>query len=175
MAYHLHGLRRSLPAIRRRTVEYGYDSGRQDDQTGALRSSKITDKAPDTATRFFDSVVRLHGMPHVIVSDRDTKFTSMFWRALMSRFGTRLAMFTGYHPQTDGQSEVMVRALKEMLRHYLSHNQKDWTQLLSALEFAYNNSINASTGLTPFELDLGYHPVTLHTAEADLEVAAAES
>lgn len=137
--------------------------------------AKNTDKAPDTASRFFDSVVRLHGMPRVIVSDRDTKFTSMFWRALMSRFGTRLAMSSGYHPQTDGQSEVMVRTLKEMLRHYLSHSQKDWTQLLSALEFAYNNSINAATGLTPFELDLGYHPVTPHTVDADLDVAAAET
>lgn len=137
--------------------------------------AKNTDKAPDTAARFFDSVIRLHGMPRVIVSDRDTKFTSLFWKSLMSRFGTRLAMSTAYHPQTDGQSEVMVRTLKEMLRHYLSHTQEDWTQLLSALEFAYNNSINASTGLTPFELDLGYHPVTPHTVDADLEVAAAES
>jgi hypothetical protein len=69
----------------------------------------------------------------------------------------------------------MVRTLKEMLRHYLSHSQKDWTQLIPTLEFAYNNSINASTGLTPFELDLGYHPATPHTVEADLDVAATES
>lgn len=137
--------------------------------------AKNTDKAPDTATRFFDSVIRLHGMPRVIVSDRDAKFTSLFWRALMSRFGTRLAMSSAYHPQTDGQSEVMVRTLKEMLRHYLSHSQKDWTHLIPVLEFAYNNSVNASTGLTPFELDLGYHPVTPHTVDSDLDVAATES
>jgi hypothetical protein len=137
--------------------------------------AKNTDKAPDTAARFFDSVVKLHGMPRIIVSDRDTKFTSLFWRSLMTRFGTRLAMSSAYHPQTDGQSEVMVRTLKEMLRHYLSHTQKDWAELIPALEFAYNNSVNATTGLTPFELDLGYHPVTPHTVAADMEVAATES
>lgn len=136
---------------------------------------KNTDKAPDTAHRFFDNIVKLHGMPSTIVSDRDSKFTSLFWKALMSRFGTKLAMSTAYHPQTDGQSEVMVRTVKEMLRHYLSHTQKDWSELLPVLEFAYNNSVNATTGLTPFELDLGYHPVTPHTIDASLEVAAAET
>ncbi|KAI5450320.1 hypothetical protein NCC49_003231 [Naganishia albida] len=62
-----------------------------------------------------------------------------------------------------------------MLRHYLSHSQKDWTHLIPVLEFAYNNSVNASTGLTPFELDLGYHPVTPHAVDSDLDVAATES
>jgi hypothetical protein len=73
---------------------------------------KNTDKAPDTAHRFFDNIVKLHGMPSTIVSDRDSKFTSLFWKALMSRFGTKLAMSTAYHPHTDGQSEVMVRTVQ---------------------------------------------------------------
>ena len=81
---------------------------------------KSTDQASDTAKRLFDAVVRLHGMPKVIVSDRDAKFTSLFWKGLMARFDTRLAMSTAYHPQTDGQSEIMVRTVKEMLRHYIS-------------------------------------------------------
>jgi hypothetical protein len=136
---------------------------------------KNTDKAPDTAHRFFDNVVKLHSMPSKIVSDRDSKFTSLFWKALMSRFGTKLAMSTAYHPQTDGQSEVMVRTVKEMLRHYLSHTQRYWSDLLPVSEFAYNNSVNATTGLTPFELDLGHHPVTSHSVDANLEVAAAET
>lgn len=67
-------------------------------------------------------------------------------------------MSSAYHPQTDGQSERMVRTLKEMLRSCVDHRQNDWTHHLAALEFAYNNSIQASTQLTPFELDLGYHP-----------------
>jgi hypothetical protein len=75
----------------------------------------------------------------------------------MSRFGTKLAMSTAYHPQTDGQSE------KDMLRHYISHNQKDWVDHLSTIEFAYNNSVHPSTGMSPFELDVGQHPITPHT------------
>lgn len=122
--------------------------------------TRQTDTAEDTAGRFFDGVVRLHGLPTVIVSDRDAKFTSRFWQSLFERFGTKLAMFSAYHPQTDGQTERMVRTLKEMLRSAIDHRQNDWTQHLAALKFAYNNSIHASTQLTPFELDIGYHPRT---------------
>lgn len=120
--------------------------------------SKSTDAAPTTAKRFFDSIVRLHGIPAIIVSDRDAKFTSAFWKTLFERLGTRLAMSTAYHPQTDGQSERMVRTLKEMLRSVVGYRQDDWTDHLAAAEFAYNDSVHPSTGLTPFELDLGYHP-----------------
>ena len=117
-----------------------------------------TDKATHVARRFFDGVVRLHGMPSVIVSDSDAKFTSLFWSTLFERFGTRLAMSSANHPQSDGQTERMVRTLKEMLRSTIDHHQANWSEKLSALEFAYNNSTHPSTGLTPFELDLGFHP-----------------
>jgi hypothetical protein len=70
-----------------------------------------------------------------------------------------------YHPQTDGQTEWMVLTLEEMLRHYVSNSQHDWTDYLSSLEFAYNNSVQASNGYTPFELDIGYHPLTPHTID----------
>jgi transposase InsO family protein len=102
--------------------------------------SKQTDTAEDTARRFFDEVIRLHGLPSVIVSDRDAKFTSRFWQSLFDRFGTKLAMSSAYHPQTDGQSERMVRTLKEMLRSAVDHRQHDWTHHLAELKFAYNNS-----------------------------------
>jgi transposase InsO family protein len=97
-------------------------------------------------------------MPSVIVSDRDLKFTSLFWSTLFERFGTRLAMSSAYHPQSDGQTERMVRTLKEMLRTSIDYHQDKWTDKLSALEFAYNNSTHPSRGLTPFELDPGMHP-----------------
>lgn len=74
--------------------------------------SRQNHTAEDTARRFFDGVVRLHGIPSIIVSDRDSKFTSKFWKTLFERFGTKLAMSSAYHPQTDGQSERMVRILK---------------------------------------------------------------
>lgn len=124
---------------------------------------KTTDSAVDTARRFWKEIVRLHGLPKIIVSDRDPKFTSLFWTNLFDQFGTKLSMSTAYHPQTDGQSERMVRTLKEMLRHYISHSQTDWVDRLPTLEFSYNNSLHASTNLTPFEVDLGWHPATPHT------------
>jgi transposase InsO family protein len=109
--------------------------------------SKEADKATDTARRFFDGVVRLHGTPSIIVSDRDSKFTSLFWATLFERFGTRLAMSSANHPQSDGQTERMVRTLKEMLRSSITLKQTDWTDKLAALEFAYNNSIHPSTSI----------------------------
>jgi transposase InsO family protein len=127
--------------------------------------NKTTDEAPQIAKRFFNEVIRLHGVPKVIISDRDPRFTSIFWQTLFKDFGTQIALSTAYHPQTDGQTERMVRTLKEMLRHYVSNSQHDWTEYLSSLEFAYNNSVQASTGYTPFELDIGYHPLTPHTID----------
>ena len=116
--------------------------------------SKQVDKAPEVARRFFESVVRLHGMPSIVISDRDPKFTSLCWSTLFERFDVRLAMSSANHPQSDGQTERMVRTLKEMLRSSISFEQKDWTDKLPALEFAYNNTVHPSTGLTPFELVL---------------------
>jgi hypothetical protein len=138
--------------------------------------SLITDNAPTIAKRFFNEIIRLHGMPSVIVSDRDTRFASMFWTTLFNNFGIKLAMSTAYHPQTDGQTERMVRTFKEMLRHYISNTQHDWSDHISSLEFAYNNSVNPSTGFTPFELDIGYHPATPHTISSPdpRNVAASE-
>jgi hypothetical protein len=138
--------------------------------------SKQTDKATDVARRFFDGVVRLHGMPSVIVSDRDPKFTSLFWSTLFERFGCRLAMSSANHPQSDGQTERMIRTLKEMLRSSISHRQDDWTDALGALEFAYNNSIHPSTSLSRFELDLGLHPKTPYSLliEPEKDVEAVE-
>lgn len=132
--------------------------------------SKNTDTARQTARRFFDSVVRLHGLPSAIVSDRDAKFTSMFWKTLFERYGTKLCLSSAYHPQTDGQSERMVRTLKEMLRSTVNHKQDDWTDHLSALEFAYNNTIHPATNMTPFELDMGFSPKGLHSFLSDTTV-----
>ena len=117
-----------------------------------------TVNAPQLAGLFFRSVVRYHGVPSSIVSDRDVRFTSLFWRALWKQLGTRLAMSTAYHPQTDGQTERANRTLEEMLRAYVSYRQDDWDQHLTAAEIAYNNSKQASTGFSPFFLNSGQHP-----------------
>jgi hypothetical protein len=127
--------------------------------------NKTTDQAPEIAKRFFNEIIRLHGLPQAIISDRDPRFTSSFWKALFAKFGTKILLSTSYHPQTDGQTERMVRTFKEMLRHYISNTQHDWTEHIAAMEFAYNNSVNPTTGFTPFELDLGYRPSTPHNVE----------
>jgi len=122
-------------------------------------ASRITDSAADVARLFFDQVFRLHGMPRTIVSDRDSRFTGKFWTTLMKLMGTKLNMSTAFHPQSDGQTERANRTLEEMLRAYISYHQKDWDKFLPMLEFAYNNSVNPSTGFSPFLLNYGHHPL----------------
>jgi len=116
--------------------------------------------APEIATLFLNTIFKDHGIPQVIISDRDARFTSHFWKALFQELGTKLSMSTAFHPQTDGQTERTNRTLEEMLRAYVSYRQNDWDKYLALAEFAYNNSKQASTGFTPFELDAGQHPLT---------------
>ena len=116
---------------------------------------KTTITAVQLASLFLREVVRHHGLPEVILSDRDPRFTANFWRALWTQLGTKLAMSTAYHPQTDGQTERANRTLEEMLRAYVNFQQTDWDEHLTTLELAYNNSKQASTGFTPFYLNSG--------------------
>jgi hypothetical protein len=111
--------------------------------------------APQLAAIFMREVVRLHGVPERILSDRDPRFTANFWRAVWQMMGTALTMSTAYHPQTDGQTERANRTLEEMIRGYVNWKQDDWDEYLSVLEIAYNNSVQASTGRTPFFLNSG--------------------
>lgn len=114
--------------------------------------------APALAKIFFREVVRLHGVPDIIISDRDPRFTSHFWAALWKELGTKLKMSTAYHPQTDGQTENANRTLENTLRSYVSYHQDDWDERLTAAEIAVNNSNHSSTGFTPYYLNSGQHP-----------------
>ncbi|KAJ9522563.1 hypothetical protein QJQ45_008332 [Haematococcus lacustris] len=114
-----------------------------------------TVSAPDLAQLFFDSVFRYHGLPKVIISDRDPGFTSTFWQQLFAKTGTHLNISTANHPQTDGQTERANRTLEDMLRNYVSPHYTDWDNHLTAAEFAYNASVQASTGYSPFMLNSG--------------------
>jgi hypothetical protein len=118
-------------------------------------ATTTTVTAPQLADIFMREIVRLHGVPESILSDRDPRFTANFWKALWKLFGTKLVMSTAYHPQTDGQTERANRTLEEGLRAYVNERQSDWDQHLPALEFAVNSSIQASTGFTPFRLNSG--------------------
>jgi hypothetical protein len=117
--------------------------------------------AEGTARLFFDHVFRHgHGVPSTLVSDRDPRFTSQFWQALFKLLGTRFNMSTANHAQTDGQTERANRTIEDMLRAYVSPRQDDWDQHLTAVEFAYNDSVQLSTGHSPFFLNYGQHPST---------------
>ena len=116
--------------------------------------------APGVAHIFFDTVFRHHGLPIKIISDRDPRFASNFWRSLFALTGTRLGMSTAFHPETDGQSERTNRTLEDMLRAYTNDRHTDWDRHLTAAEFACNNATQASTRHSPFYLNYGQHPNT---------------
>ncbi len=84
------------------------------------------------ASLFLDTVVKHHGLPTSIVSDRDPRIMSEFWHSLFARFGVKLHPSTAYHPQTDGQTERTNRTLEQILRAYVHPNQDDWPSLISA-------------------------------------------
>ncbi|CAI7759517.1 unnamed protein product [Closterium sp. NIES-54] len=117
-----------------------------------------TVSAADTAKLFFTQVVRLHGLPSAIISERDTRFLSNFWTALFQLLGTQIRLSTAYHPETDGQPERMNRTLEDALRSCVNSMQTDWDQHLAAVEFAYNSSPNIATGEPPFLLATGQLP-----------------
>ena len=119
-----------------------------------------TDDATNIANLFFSEIVRLHGVPLRIVSDRDTKFLSHFWRTLWGKLGTRLLYSTSSHPQNDGQTEVTNRTLGALLRSVIKKNLKSWEDLLPHVEFAYNRDVHSSTNLSHFMCVYGANPLT---------------
>jgi len=103
------------------------------------------------AQLYIKEIVRLHGVPSSIVSDRDPCFTSRFWQTLQEAFGTKLTMSSAYHPQTDGQSERTIQSLEDLLRTCILDHLGAWDEVLPLIEFTYNNSFHASIGMAPYE------------------------
>ncbi|CAI7849896.1 unnamed protein product [Closterium sp. NIES-54] len=129
--------------------------------------------APETARLFFDHIVRLHGLPSAIISDRDPRFLSNFWQSLFKLHGTRLKFSTAYHPETDGQTERMNRTLEDALRAQVHTRQTDWDLHLTAIKLAYNSTPHLSTGQPPFYLPTGQHPRLPTTPPSHLSHAPA--
>ena len=117
-----------------------------------------TATAHDFAKMFLDHVVRLHGIPESLVSDRGSIFTSKFWKSLSRMMGTRQRLSTSFHPQTDGQTERMNQIVEQYLRIYCNYQQDNWFDFLSIAEFAYNNAHQTSIDCSPFYANYGYHP-----------------
>ena len=98
---------------------------------------------------YIREIVRLHGVPVSIVSDRDPRFTSHFWKSFQKAKGTRLTMSTAFHPQTDGQSDRTIQILEDMLRVCVLDHKGSREEHLPLVEFAYNNSYQASIQMAP--------------------------
>ena len=133
-----------------------------DRATKMLICEPTTDEATaeDLALLYYKAVFRFHGIPSQLVTDRDPKFTSKFWKAFHAKLGTSFNMSTANHPQTDGQTERANRTLEDMLRAYVAPYHDDWDDHLLPAEFAYNDSMNPSIGYSPFYLNYGFHPNT---------------
>jgi len=96
-------------------------------------------------------IVRLHGVPTSIISDRDPRFTSRFWQSLQNTLGTQLRMSSAYHPQIDGQSKRTIQSLEDLLRTCVMDHLGTWSDVLPLVEFTYNNSYHSSIRMAPYE------------------------
>ena len=115
-------------------------------------------KSPGLAKLYLLHVFSKHGIPSNIVSDRGSVFTSDFSTSLAQLLDMKLNFSTAYHPESDGQTERMNQSLEAYLRLYCNYQQDDWPDLLPIAEFAYNNSPHATTQVSPFFANYGYHP-----------------
>lgn len=111
--------------------------------------------ASHVADLFSRDVYKLHGLPHSIVSDRDTKFLGHFWRTLWKRMQTSLDYSIAFHSQTDGQTEVVNQSLGNLLRCLVRDHPKEWEVILPIAEFTFNISINRSSSYSLFEIVYG--------------------
>ena len=112
------------------------------------------------AKTFLDNVYRLHGLPRFLIGDRDTRYTSAFFKSLMSDLKTTLSLSTAYHPQSDGNTERVHRTIEQILRSFVHEDHYEWLTNLPLAEFAYNNNVHSSTGFSPFESNYGFSPRT---------------
>ncbi|KAL4009484.1 hypothetical protein ACER0C_003336 [Sarotherodon galilaeus] len=130
--------------------------------------------ARQTAELFLDHVVRLHGFPKDIVSDRGPQFTARFWKAFCRLIGASPCLSSGYHPQTNGQVERTNQQLGRFLRCFVSAQPSLWPRYLLWAELSHNLNVSSATGLSPFEVCHGLHPPIFSHQEAEVDVPAAE-
>ncbi|GJP31831.1 hypothetical protein CLOM_g15243 [Closterium sp. NIES-68] len=114
----------------------------------------------ETTQLFVRYIISHHGIPTTLISNRDPKFTSKFWKEVMSLLGTKLAMSSAYHPQTDGQTEHLNQIVQQLIRAACKDEISKWDLHLPVLEFAYNTASHAATGQMPFFLFYGCIPPT---------------
>ncbi|QRV99033.1 Retrotransposable element Tf2 protein [Ceratobasidium sp. AG-Ba] len=130
--------------------------------------------AADVANLFVTYVWKLHGLPSKTISDRGPQFNSAFLKQLYKRLDIKPSLSTAFRPQTDGLAERLNPVVEIYLRHYVAYKQDDWVGILPMAEFAYNNSVNASTNQTPFFACYGFHPRFSIGQQADESVPHAD-
>ena len=117
----------------------------------------------ELAKLFVLHVFSKHGVPSHVTSDRGSEFVSHFFRSLGKALDMTLHFTSGYHPEGDGQTEHTNQTLEQYIRVYSNYQQDNWSELLPLAEFAYNNAPSATTGISPFLVNKGYHPnLTVH-------------
>jgi hypothetical protein len=117
----------------------------------------------------------LHGLPRQIVSDRDGCFISAFWQELFRLTGTELATSTSYHPQTDGQTEIVNKWVEGYLRNYVGGQQRTWVRWLHMGEYCYNTTYHMSIRMSPFRALYGYDaPSFIETVFGDSRISGAK-
>ncbi|KAL5838392.1 hypothetical protein ACOSQ3_015561 [Xanthoceras sorbifolium] len=121
--------------------------------------------ASSVAKAFVENVVKLHGFPRSIVTDRGKLFMSSFWQELFKLQGSKLKASSSYHPQTDGQTEVVNRTLEQYLRCYCHSEQGRWKEYIPWAEYWYNTTHHAAINMSPFEVIYGRTPPGLSTYE----------
>ncbi|KAL4565288.1 hypothetical protein LXL04_029376 [Taraxacum kok-saghyz] len=114
--------------------------------------------AKSVAELFVKEIVRHHGIPKSLVSDRDPLFLSLFWKEIFRSQGTTLNMSSAYHPESDGQTEVINRCLEAYLRCFAVDQPRNWASWVPWAEFWYNSTFHGSTGVSPFEVVYGRKP-----------------
>ena len=117
-----------------------------------------TTTASELASLYVKEIICLHGLPHSIVSDSDSKFTSKFWKETHRLLGTKLLMSTAFHPQMDGATERANRSVGQILRSVIQSDQLDWVDKIPIVEFAINSNISSSMGFAPLKLNYSYLP-----------------
>lgn len=131
--------------------------------------------AEKTAQIYFDNIFRHYGLPRKIVSDRDGRFVSKFWQELHRLCGTRLLMSTAFHPQTDGATERTNRTAIDTITCLMQEHGDQWRDHVTAVEFAMNNAVQASTGMSPFFMTTGRHPRIPSTVDTEQSKVPAAS
>ena len=127
--------------------------------------------SPELAKLFLLHIFSKHGVPAHVTSNWGTEFVSHFFQSLGKALDMRLHFTSSYHPEGDGQTKHANQTLKQYLQSYCNYQQDNWSKLLPLVEFAYNNAPSATTRVSPFFANKGYHPNISVYPERDMTSA----